>query len=93
MSRGRRRQNWEDLAMTKYRRSRDNGGGGVKDGSSFIPRDENDPFTELGKSRGKGLNLGQERREEVSPDAGRHAGGGAHEQSQGWGRGLSWSTD
>lgn len=29
--------------MTKYGRSRDNGGG-VKDGSSFIPRDENDPF-------------------------------------------------
>lgn len=36
--------------MTKYGRSRNNEAA-VKDGSSFIPRDENDPFTELGKSK------------------------------------------
>lgn len=43
--------------------------------------------------RGKGVNLGQERGEEVSPEAGGHPGGGACRQSQVRGRGRSWDTD
>lgn len=43
--------------------------------------------------RGEGLSVGQERREEVSRDAGGHPGGGAGRQSQVRGRGRSWNTD
>lgn len=31
----------------------------MEEGGSFVPRDESNPFTELGKPRGKGLTLGK----------------------------------
>lgn len=48
--------------MTKYRKSGDKWGRWVKDVGSFIPRDQNDPFTELGKSKEEKLWVWEKKR-------------------------------